>query len=402
MWNWMERTNLYFSGTTEEFRLQTKIDINPKDKWEKQCSDDEMKSDEDISGIVDWGKLNEKYYEIMEKVNSSSINSDFSEEVDSQNIVCPFENNIPDDNDAFIENSKDSMSRKIEVIYRLEWLKQRPKLVQRKMEIEGNMIKEIVNEFKLKKIILKYRTSSKPKDGSKIKIEHLNWIKAYISQMDGQHFTLVDLWTGIVKEFPELREVSLSSMSLLMRRKLGMSYNKLGKNPPNTDNNNDNNKIINWKKIIYWLTHNNYHVLYFDEFTVNHKTVNQRGWWMKGTNGWRKFIPQSFNMGFVISFSEEQIEGVMGFKTNINSSKLILFLTSVLERVKLLTSASHKRIAMVCDNWAYHKTEEVRNFLKKNQVLMIWIVPYSPFLNPWEHLIQGIKAKIKRDHNKRR
>ena len=149
----MERTNLYFSGTTEEFWLQTKIDINPKDKWEKQCSDDEMKSDEDISGIVVWGKLNEKYYEIMEKVNSSSINSDFSREVDNQNFVCPFENNIPDDNDAFIENSKDSMSRKIEVIYRLEWLKQRPKFVQRKMELEGNMIKEIVNEFKLKKKI---------------------------------------------------------------------------------------------------------------------------------------------------------------------------------------------------------------------------------------------------------
>ena len=107
-----------------------------------------MKSEEDISGIVDWGKLNEKHYEIMEIVNSNSINSDFSEEVDSKILVCLFKNNIPDDNDAFIKNSKDIMSRKIEVIYRL---KQRPKFVQRKMEIERNMIKEIVNESKLKK-----------------------------------------------------------------------------------------------------------------------------------------------------------------------------------------------------------------------------------------------------------
>ena len=136
MWNWMERTNLYFSGTTKEFRLQTKIDINPKDKWEKQCSDNEMKSDEDISGIAVWGKLNEKYYEIMKKVNRSSINSDFSEEVDSQNFFCSFENNIPDDNDAFIENSKDNMNRKIEVIYRLEWLNRGQSLFKGKWKLK--------------------------------------------------------------------------------------------------------------------------------------------------------------------------------------------------------------------------------------------------------------------------
>ena len=71
-----------------------------------------MKSDEDISGIIDWGKLNEKYYEIMEKVNSSSINSDFSKEVDSQNFVCPFENNIPDDNDVLLKIQKIAWAEK--------------------------------------------------------------------------------------------------------------------------------------------------------------------------------------------------------------------------------------------------------------------------------------------------
>ena len=40
--------------------------------------------------IVNWGKLNEKYYEIMVKIKTNSINSDFSKEVDNQNFVCQF------------------------------------------------------------------------------------------------------------------------------------------------------------------------------------------------------------------------------------------------------------------------------------------------------------------------
>ena len=56
------------------------------------------------------------------------------------------------------------------------------------------------------------------------------------------------------------------------------------------------------------------------------------------------------------------------------------------------------KIAVVWDNYSIHKARMITKYLEKNRIKLVTIVSCSPFLNPWEHLIQGIKSKIKRDH----
>ena len=53
---------------------------------------------------------------------------------------------------------------------------------------------------------------------------------------------------------------------------------------------------------------------------------------------------------------------------------------------------------MIVDNAAYHNSGRVRRYLEKNDnfVKLIFLPPYSPFLNPAEWLWRNGKAEIRR------
>lgn len=56
------------------------------------------------------------------------------------------------------------------------------------------------------------------------------------------------------------------------------------------------------------------------------------------------------------------------------------------------------RVAVVVDNAAYHSSGRVRRYLEDNDdfVKLIFLPPYSPFLNPAEHLWREGKAILRR------
>ena len=56
------------------------------------------------------------------------------------------------------------------------------------------------------------------------------------------------------------------------------------------------------------------------------------------------------------------------------------------------------KAAMIVDNAAYHNSGSVRRYIEENSdfVRLIFLPPYSPFLNPAEWLWRSDKAKIRR------
>ena len=50
---------------------------------------------------------------------------------------------------------------------------------------------------------------------------------------------------------------------------------------------------------------------------------------------------------------------------------------------------------IVWDNSSIHKSAEIKDFIADSGVSILTIAPYSPCLNPAEHLIGAIKSKIK-------
>ena len=50
---------------------------------------------------------------------------------------------------------------------------------------------------------------------------------------------------------------------------------------------------------------------------------------------------------------------------------------------------------LLCDNSVIHKSEKIKSFIQDSGVTIITLTPYSPCLNPTEHLIGAIKSKVR-------
>ena len=50
---------------------------------------------------------------------------------------------------------------------------------------------------------------------------------------------------------------------------------------------------------------------------------------------------------------------------------------------------------IIMDNESIHKTIEIQEFINRNDIHVVTILPYNPTLNEAELAIQAIKAKIK-------
>ena len=75
-----------------------------------------------------------------------------------------------------------------------------------------------------------------------------------------------------------------------------------------------------------------------------------------------------------------------------NSDSLIRFI-QMLERIE-----RKKPIALIMDNAAYHKSKKVRDYVESRggRVKLIFLLPYTPFLNPAENLWRRGKALMRR------
>ena len=185
-------------------------------------------------------------------------------------------------------------------------------------------------------------------------------------------------------------------------RNIQMSHKKLGYSKPTAGYQESKEKIKKCLSVLNWFKKNTYHLVYVDEFSVNRNTTNKYRWWRKGILDWKFMEPQAFRMSFIVGLSKTRWEGLVGFKGTINSERFILFLKGVIKRNEQSDGSNNRRIWVIWENWNIHKSEIVQKFIKNLGICMIWIVAYSPFLNLAEHLIQGIKSKIKWDHRNKR
>ena len=94
-------------------------------------------------------------------------------------------------------------------------------------------------------------------------------------------------------------------------------------------------------------------------------------------------------MKFHINFGfNNKVLFIMGANDKFNSIIFKYFLHQILQYFP-------SKWVLVADNAFIHKTEEKQRFLLTSNLLFTIIPTYSPWLNPWEHLILAIKAKIR-------
>ena len=85
----------------------------------------------------------------------------------------------------------------------------------------------------------------------------------------------------------------------------------------------------------------------------------------------------------------------MGTVSTFNKSKYAYFLKKLVVKLKYSHDVDYKKIAIVANNCRFHRANIIKEFLKKWDILWIFIPRYSPEINPCEKLINMIKAHIK-------
>jgi len=63
----------------------------------------------------------------------------------------------------------------------------------------------------------------------------------------------------------------------------------------------------------------------------------------------------------------------------VNGDQIIEFLKEL-----EIKTPNKEEVYLICDNASYHKSKEVKEYLKNKKIELIFLLPYSPNLNPLE------------------
>ena len=87
---------------------------------------------------------------------------------------------------------------------------------------------------------------------------------------------------------------------------------------------------------------------------------------------------------------------IIQFMVQMGNFNAIAF-TRYLKAVKDQHDREHgddEDFIVCCDNASIHKSKDIKYFAEKNKINILWITPYSPWLNPVETYISNIKASL--------
>ena len=200
-----------------------------------------------------------------------------------------------------------------------------------KMNTEVRNVIQAVREFNILRSLSKQLNSKSYCIGRKIKKVHLEWISEWLIEMQNKNFTLSKLRLELLKEFPKIGSVGISTLSILLRKQFKMSYKKIGILNPKQERVEIKGEIVNWANILKWFENTNHHIVYIDEFSVNRKTESKYGWAKSGKKGWKVQSTLNFKMSFIVGFSWRRLEGLLGYSESNTSQRFILFLKGILK-----------------------------------------------------------------------
>ena len=312
------RTNLYYSGWAEDFLL---IPDNDEIKYAPrrdlfECTE---KSDADsIIGLIDCSEMNDNYKSLNLLLEGKQSEPEFQKWEPSGDISKHFlltTKVLWDTNDPIEHITTEQKAR---VIYEKYVFGKSIVQVAESTSQKHEHVVSILREYKVRRSLHNRLKRGNLREGRKLKEIHIDWLRNRVSRLIGSHFTLSTLRKELFDKFPNLGEISISTISAVLRKKLKMSYKLLGSSNAKERTHQNITKIKQWAHIIKWLEENNYLILYMDEFKVNYKTINHYGWSKKGISGWKSLSSQPFEMSFIVCFSKNSIEGLTGFKKTIN------------------------------------------------------------------------------------
>ena len=258
-----------------------------------------------------------------------------------------------------------------------------------------SQIRNIIYEFQALRMANKKFGRSLNNVRRKIEVLHVEWLSEFVKAHQLNGFTRSDARACLLRSFPDLGSISLSSVGNVLHRNLGLSFKKLeGANIKKVRPESQSN-LVKWLELLISLLNDQYYFIFIDEFTVNRQTQWTYGWTQKGKPGRMLIRAIDFKMSFIFAHSQVKVEGIIGTKSTFNQEKYKHFFSELVSNLKLNERLDWSKVFIVADNWVFHRTDLIKQFFTQAKLRRHFIPPYSPELNTWEKLINFIKSKVK-------
>ena len=392
----MDTTNFYYPGLKQRLVMSIK-EIKNSESDEVVLQDEEKGNEEDaIVGFIGTQTGDIPYERALELFE---YHTDFEElipslESDNKN---PIKQAVIKNRSPLFYSRREHIPEQTKAEIIMNWVylhePKHQEAFKRKLKIQqtDNIIYEF---YSLKRITKKIRKSINMKR-PKIKKKHIKWLQKFTENHFDQGFSLVQAKTDLIQNFPDLEDLSLSTVSTLMHKELKLSYKKLGNTNPTKVLPESRINLASCWKLIIGMIEGGFHLIFVDEFLINRNTISTYGWTQRGAPGRLIKRPTDFRMSFVVTHSQERVEGLMGTKSTFNQIKYVDFIKKLVMKSRNLQNTNHRRITIVADNCRFHRTKMIKEFFTKENIIWIFIPPYSPEINPCEKLINMIKTHIK-------
>ena len=134
----------------------------------------------------------------------------------------------------------------------------------------------------------------------------------------------------------------------------------------------------------------NLEILFYDEAFFRRESTITRGWYLKGSKQKVSCPLSKEKVGVLgaVSPREERIYSLIF--DGCDSKTFIFYIKNLLEEYK-----GNRKIVLILDNASSHKSKIVKEFVEtiKDQLVLMYLPPYSPDLNPVERVWKDLRYR---------
>lgn len=186
--------------------------------------------------------------------------------------------------------------------------------------------------------------------------------------------------------------ISRSKINKILKNKLKYKYVKIS--AKNKDLNNIRYKIISFIfiKILIRGMLLNYNFIFIDESHFKTKNNNYKSWIRKNEDA-HFGNNKNEKLNIILAVTVQKVFNFSFIKENINHINFYSFLE---DTIKKLSEDDIKRTIIIMDNCTVHFSKNVIDLMKKNNLKIMYTVPYESEFNPIELSFRHIKNIIYR------
>lgn len=177
----------------------------------------------------------------------------------------------------------------------------------------------------------------------------------------------------------------------ILHKKLGFTYKKNITTKPYGNSLKNLHKRRDFVLIMLKIIKKDWKVVFIDETGFNLSGHKKYGWHPKGKPISIDIPQKSINYSLIGAVTKDELIGFMVFKGSINTVLFLGFLLLLLKQIIRDEEKNLDKCIFILDNASIHRSF-LNNFNLGLNVL--WLPPYSPFLNPIELLWNLWKKKV--------